>query len=619
MSPLISDAKGSMIIGFHLGGNGQRGGCGIVTTAQLDTAITTLEEVPGVVLSASSGTLSANMGDFPTKCFNETLLQSEDIHYKSATRFLDEGAFIDVYGSTGGKATPHSNVVPTMISDKVEEVFGIPQKWGPPKMKGKGVYPYQATLVHSAKPSLPLGADLFTAVCDYMNITTNVKNKLPELFQTKPLTRVETVSGKAGVKFIDPMNFNTAPGVGLPGKKTDYLIDLDPDDYPEIGKPRTFVPEIWEEFERQEAILRSGRRCYMAWKACLKDEATSVDKSKVRVFQSAPIVLQLLIRMYFLPLVRIIQMNPIAYECAVGVNAEGPEWEELWTAAMSKGSDRVLAGDYSKYDVRMPAQVTIAAFDVLIDMAKQCDGYTQEDIQLMKAMVNEVVYPILVYNGDLIQLFGTNPSGQNLTVIINSIANSLLLRSCFYAKYPKGKYDFKTECSFLTYGDDVIGTVTEKVPEFTHITYAEWLAKHDMKFTMPDKEATPTHYMHEKDVDFLKRRCWYNEDLDAKVGILSEDSIFKRLHSHLLSKELTLPMHSAQNIESSLHDWFYYGREVFEDRREKLKQVARECEIAHLCPALDISYDKRCAHWRHKYRGEPLDEEDEEYNLLADQ
>jgi hypothetical protein len=163
----------------------------------------------------------------------------------------------------------------------------------------------------------------------------------------------------------------------------------------------------------------------------------------------------------------------------------------------------------------------------------------------------------------------------------------------------------------LTYGDDVIGTVSKSCGKFTHITYAEWLAEHDMKFTMPDKESTPTHYMTESDVDFLKRKCVFNEDLGQKVGLLSEESIYKRLHAHLLSKELTLAMHSAQNIESSLHDWFYYGRDVFEDRRSKLRQVAQDCEIEHLCPALEVSYDKRVNHWRHKYLGEELEEEEE--------
>jgi hypothetical protein len=166
--------------------------------------------------------------------------------------------------------------------------------------------------------------------------------------------------------------------------------------------------------------------------------------------------------------------------------------------------------------------------------------------------------------------------------------------------------------SLITYGDDVKGSVSAKIPEYNHITVADYLSKHDMKFTMPDKESTPVHYMNEGDVDFLKRSCVYNEDLSTKVGLLSEKSIFKRLHSHLLSKDLTLEMHSAQNIETSLHDWFYYGRDVFEDRRNKLREVARKCEIEHLCPCLDVSYDKRVNIWRHKYLGEDLIEDKEE-------
>ena len=606
MSPVISDARGAMIMGFHLGGKGRLGGCGTLTKDQVDLAMQELSRVDGVVLSASSGSLTPNMGDFPDSTFGKPIVEGTTIHQKSAVNFLKEGACIDIYGQVSGKATPYSSVTPTLISDTVASVFGVPQLWGPPKMKGKGNYPYQATLEHAAFPSLPQGSILVKAVGSIKSLTSNLKNRIPELFHTGPLSNVATVSGLTGKKFIDPMNFNSSPGFPLTGSKIPLLEDLDPDDYPECGKPRTFTAEVWKEYDKAVEILRKGDRCYMIWKSCLKDESTKLTQDKVRVFQSAPLVLQLIIRKYFLPLVRIIQMNPILYECAVGVNAEGPEWEQIWNAAMSKGKERVLAGDYSKYDVRMPAQVTIAAFDILIDIARQCDGYTTEDIHLMEMLVHEVVYPIMAYNGDLIQLFGTNPSGQNLTVIINSLVNSLLLRCSFFTIYPDK--DFKENCAFATYGDDVLGTISEQCGKFTHISYAAYLAEHDMKFTMPDKESVPTEYMNEEDVDFLKRKCVFSPDLGIKIGQLSEDSIFKRLHSHLLSQELTMEMHSAQNIESSLHDWFYYGREVFEDRKAKLLLVAQKCEIEHLCPALTVSYDKRVNRWRHKYLGEELEE-----------
>jgi hypothetical protein len=608
MSPLISDAKGSMIIGFHLGGKGLEAGCGIVTLDQVNYAVQELTGVDGVVLGASAGVLKAEMGSLPEKLYNKEVLTSQDIHPKSAVNFIKDGSCMEVYGSTTGRATPHSDVVPTLISASVEKVFGVPQQWGPPKLKGPGVYPYQASLVDATQPSLPIGSMMVTAVGDYKKISRQVKAEIPELFQCSPLSRVETVSGVDGKRFIDAMNFNSSPGFPLSGTKHPLLVDLDPEDYPNITCPRTFVQEVWDEFEQASLTLKAGKRVYAVWKACLKDEATKITKDKVRVFQSAPLVLQLLVRMYFLPIVRIIQMNPLRFECAVGVNAEGPEWQQLWDHMISKGEDRILAGDYSKYDIRMSAEATTAAFDILFDIAEQCDGYTEEDVLFMRMIATEIIYPVMAYNGDLIQLFGTNPSGQNLTVIINSIANSLFMRAFFYEVYPN--LDFKNEVAAITYGDDVNASVSENCPKFNHITYAKWLEEHDMKFTMPDKTSDPVEFMHEHDVDFLKRKCRYNPDLECKVGLLDESSIFKRLHSHVLSKELTLQEHSAANIESSLHDWFYYGREVFEERRDQLHAVAVDAGIEHLCPCLNVSYDKRVAHWRHKYLDEELKEED---------
>lgn len=605
MSPLVSRGRGTTILGFHLCGEGRTGGCGYLTFDQVEKGLKHLADIPGVVRTASRGTL-------PKDQFGTKLVEEGEVHRKSATRFLSEGCSIEVYGPTSGRATPSSSVIPTIISDIVAEVTGVPQKWGPPKMKGEGVYPYQVALEQLSHPSLSLGSIVVKAVRCYRMQFLKIHRKLPELFkECKPLTQVQTVSGIIGKRFIDAMNFNTSPGWPLSGKKTKLLIDLDPDEYPDSGKPRTFVPEIWEEVERTKKILLSGERAYCVWKACLKDEPTKLTKDKVRVFQSAPLALQLLIRMYFLPIVRIIQLNPLLCECMVGANAEGPEWEQLNEFMNSKGKN-VLAGDYSKYDQRMPAQLVTAAFSILIWVAEHLCEYPEEDIKLMKALVAEIVYPLMAYNGDMLMLFGSNPSGQNLTVIINSIVNSLLLRSCYYTKYPKEPVgSFTDYCAFGTYGDDVKGTVSEERTLFNHITFAEFLSMFDMKFTMPDKESIATEYMDADEADFLKRSNFYHPDLRANVGVLAEDSIFKRLHAHLLSKELTLEQQAAQNIDTSLHDWFYYGRETFEQRLSEMKDVASKAGIAHLCHGFDKSYEDRVQNWLRKYRpedAEPVDE-----------
>jgi len=601
MSPLVSKGRGAAIIGFHLCGEGTEGGCGYVTQDEVERGLQYLEDVPGVVRTCNKGTL-------PTHQFGKRLIESTEVHYKSATRFVTPGCSLEVFGTTSGKSTPHSSVEPTIISKIVEDETGVPQQWGPPKLKGEGVYPFQVALEQLAHPSQSLGSIVVRAVKCYRLQFIKIYQKLPKLFtDCKPLTRVQTVSGIKGKRFIDAMNFNTSPGWPLSGKKTKLLVELDPDEYFDVGRPRTFTPEIWEDVERIKEVLMKRERAYCVWKACLKDESTELTKDKVRVFQSAPIALQILIRMYFLPIVRIIQLNPLLTECMVGANAEGPEWEQLNSFMTSKG-ENVLAGDYSKYDQRMPAQLVTAAFSILIWVAQTFCSYSNEDICLMKAIVAEVIYPLMAYNGDLLMLFGSNPSGQNLTVIINSIVNSLLLRSCYYTVYAADKTGTFTDfCAFGTYGDDVKGTVSPAKPKFNHISFAQFLAKYDMKFTMPDKESVATEYMEAGSADFLKRSDFYHPDLQAHVGVLCEKSIFKRLHSHVRSKELTLEQQAAQNIDSSLHDWFYYGRDKFELRRAQMYNVAKRAGLLHLCQGLDVTYDERVQRWLRKYRPESAD------------
>lgn len=605
MTPIISKSKGAAIIGFHLCGRESIGGAGVITGQEAQMAILALNSIEGCIIPCANGI-------FPKEQYGYQTIMDVNVHKKSAARFVTPDNSLEVYGTITGMATPYSSVRDTLISPMVAEVTGVPQQWGPPKMFGKGIYPYQAALETLSHPSLSLGSFIRPAVICYRSVFPQIRRSIPGLFeQAKPLTDVETVSGIDGRRFIDAMNMKTSPGWPLSGRKDKWIIDLNPDDYPHISRPRTFVKEIWDEVERCSRIMKMGERPYFIWKACLKDEPTKLTKTKVRVFQSAPIALQLLIRKYFLPVVRIIQCNPLDAECLVGANAEGPEWEQMNDFMMSKGPN-VLAGDYSKYDQRMPAQLVIAAFDVLIWIAKELCGYPYDALLIMRGVVGEVAFPLMAYNGDLLQIFGSNPSGQNLTVVVNSIANSLLLRSCYYSLYPQDAEHnlFRHYCAVATYGDDVKGTVSESRSRFNHISYAAFLRDFDIVFTMPDKESTATRYMTADEADFLKRTNRYHKDLKINVGVLSEASIFKRLHSHLVSKDLSLEMQSAVNIDSSLHDWFYYGYDTFMYRRSQLLEIAVRTNIVHLCRGFDLSYEDRVLRWNQKYRSSEYVEDD---------
>jgi hypothetical protein len=344
----------------------------------------------------------------------------------------------------------------------------------------------------------------------------------------------------------------------------------------------------------------------------LKDEPTSLVKDKVRVFQAAPIALQILVRKYFLPIGRFLSINPLVAECAVGINSFGPEWNELSQHMAKFGDDRIIAGDYSKYDLRLPAQLTLSAFSVMIKLAILSNNYSKQDIKRMFVIAHEVCTPLIAYNGTLMRFLGTNPSGQNMTVYVNSVVNSLLHRLAFQSVYPKEELKqigadlklgrparFRDLVALATYGDDAKGSVRDGYDKFNHVSMANYLEANDMKFTMPDKESDPVPFMNRYKADFLKRTDRFDENLGVYVGMLNESSIFKSLHSILKSKVVSPRDVSAMNIEGALREWFFHGEEKFELRRSQMQQIAQRAGL--IVRDLDKDYTSRVEEWKDKY------------------
>lgn len=609
MAPLVSETKSPYFAGFHLGGIAEtpKGCGGTILRSQIDTAIAQLSKLPSVLVSASAGTLE-------TEKYGVQFMTSQEIHEKSPLRKLPilEGKCpnIEIFGSCLGRVTYYSDVVTSHVSKYVEQVCGVPNKWGAPKFR-KGD-PWHASIQHSCQPSHGIEGTLLARACEnYLKPFENLLREYSALrHATRPLTRMETICGIDGKKFVDKMPPNTSVGYPLSGPKRAYLTYLDPAMFEGFNCPAELDDMFWQEFDKAKAAYAAGERYYPAFKACLKDEPTKKSKDKVRVFQAAPIVLQMMTRMYFLPIARILSLFPALSECAVGVNCQGPDWGHLSEHMRHFGADRILAGDYSKYDLRMPAQVMFSAFRIFIEIARICD-YSDEDITIMTGIATDICYPVMAYNGDLIQHIGSNPSGQNLTVYINSVVNSLLFRCAFYnLKGVESSYDFRDVCKLMTYGDDVKGSVRQGFDDFNHLYCAEFFAQHDMKFTMPDKESTPTPFMKDSDADFLKRKNVYCPETEHIMGALDEDSIFKSLHSNLKSKANTKQKLAADNIDGALREWFNHGRGVYEKRRAEMTEVAKLAEISHMCKLLDSDFDDRVEKWKDRYIRGIIDEDE---------
>jgi len=596
MAPLISHTNGPMIAGFHLGGveNSPQGCAGLLTIVELDAALSRLATMDGVLLSKSSGTIEKMIYDIQW-------FESDKIHPKSPINFLPLGTNCELYGSCIGRAKYYSEVVSLPISQTVSDIMQVPPLWGKPKFSSAV---WRESLLYSCQPTIGMEPSLLEgAYRDYVHQLDSIlldKRWTSLIVDTRPLTQMETVCGIDGKRFIDKMPPNTSVGFPLSGPKSQYLELLDPQDFPSHNCPAILDSMFWDEAMRCEKKYLDGERAYPIFKACLKDEPTKLDKDKVRVFQASPMALQLLVRKYFLPLARLLSVFPLKSECAVGINAQSPEWHEVMTHVGRFGDNTTLAGDYSKYDLRMPAQLTFAAFRVLLHIAQRC-GYSEFDLIIMSGIATDVCYPLMAYNGDIIQHYGSNPSGQNLTVYVNCIVNSLLFRCGAIAIIGNRFTKFSDICSLITYGDDADSTVNPDFPEFNHVSYANFLNQRGIVFTLPDKTGVPTPYMSRSASHFLKRESKFLGDTGILCGALEEFSIFKSLHCVLRSKSVTLAEQSICNLSGAAREFFFHGPEVYETRRLQLIKVAKLHNFLPLCPDLQLTFEERLNKWKEQY------------------
>lgn len=581
MAPVIQDGKAPVIFGFHIAGDSSmKGAMQTVLLSDHEEWLRELQEIPGNFVGAEAGMI-------PHAIMGKTLI-SGPVHPHAEASRLSPQAAVEVLGSTPLRAKQKSVVTKSVLSDAVADVYGVENKWGPPRLEPNWKR-FNETLEHIANPSTTFNpADLEDARQDWIKPLIAEAGSVPGI---RVLTLKESILGIEGERFIDPLNMSTSMCHPIFGAKRKYFTDV-----VENGQLVDRLPnaDILFEMDRLEKSWKAGVRAYPVWSSSLKDEPVLNTKETVRCFQGSPVALTILMRKYFLSISRYIGCKPILAECAVGVNAFGPGWSKLMKHATKY--DKHLGWDYKKYDLRMTSQMTIAAYLSLIEIAA-AHGYSKEDLHVMRMMVYDIVHPLLDFNGTLLQAFNMNTSGNSLTVIINSICGSLYARLGFLMMYPG--IDFRSAVAALTYGDDFKGTVKNAYDKFNFVSFMHFLSEVGVTITHPDKSATCVEFLDEGAADFLKREDNYIPEIGTSVGKLHEDSIFKSMHRNLRSKTATPREVAVSVVEGACHEWFAHGREVYDDRVGKMRLVCAQVKLP--IPILEMTFDDRVEFWKDKY------------------
>jgi hypothetical protein len=496
-----------------------------------------------------------------------------DISQRCTARFVDEGV-VQVYGSFNSfKRQPKSTACDTLFTSALIQKGRI-RKFGPAPMKGY-------TAVHIAlkamvQKEMLFKEDVLRKCSDsfvnhvWKNLPNNYKDELKN-----PLPLKVALNGYPGTKFIDSMNFGTSAGYPYNKSKRNFVTRVPADEV--WQHPVVVNQQIRDEIDVCWNNMINGISCSPIFMQHLKDEALPLRKvaaGKARVHMGGPFAWSTCVRMLLLPFIRVMQWNKYLFECAPGTNTTSIEWTRLYKYLTKFGVFRMIAGDFESFDKLMGSLVILEAFRMIKEFHKRA-GADLSVLRAIQVVAEDVAFAFVSYNGDLMQFFGSNPSGHPLTVIINCLVNSLYMRYCYHELNPvKEVESFPEFVRLITYGDD--NTMGSGVDWFNHTSVAQVLATVGVKYTMADKLAVSVPFISISEVSFLKREFMWNDELDAYMAPLDSESIWKSLMIFVPSSTDSPQKQCLDIVRSAVEEWFFYGRERFEKEKKFLEDLVNE-------------------------------------------
>ncbi len=574
--------RGPVILGIHLLGSGDKIGFLKIWKSELDEALRSDKFFKRPTVQG---------GGSPRLEIQGRVIPIVEPHYKSMFRFMKDGT-ANLYGALAiPRVQPKSKVCFTPLKDTFVEHYGSKVMYGKPIMSGWE--PWRRNVVEMVKPKCNYDRSILNHCVQ--SYTADILASLPPNWERELvfLSDRASINGLPGVRYIDRINCSSSMGFPWNCTKKRYLHDQKDEIYPEGVN---FGPEVWERVALIEERYTEGRRAYPVFSGHLKDEPVSLEKIKMcktRLFTGAPIDWSIVVRKKLLSFVRLVQCNKYAFEAAPGMVVQSMEWDTLYRYLTAHGEGRIVAGDYGKFDKRMISDFVLAAFEVIVNVYRKA-GFDEVELRTIMCIGEDTAFPLTNVNGDLVEFYGTNPSGHPLTVIINSLVNALYMRYCYTHLSPsKSCQNFRSNVNLMTYGDDNVMGVSETVPWFNHTSIKLVLESIGVEYTMADKGAQSVPYINISEVSFLKRRWRWDAGLRAWMAPLEEDSIIKSLTIWVPSSSIDQYLQMVQVISSANSEYFFYGREVFNKKRDFfVKVLAQEPYKFYVTESTLPSYDQ---------------------------
>lgn len=445
-----------------------------------------------------------------------------------------------------------------------------------------------------------------STVADAVNFVTNYSCDHDDPWKPRIFTFEEACEGLDGVEY-----FNAIPR----SKSAGYPFSLDAKG---PGKSDWFGAAGEFEFDSEKCIKLRARvdtlvarlgereRGNFLYSDYLKDERKPIEKAEAgrgRLISAAPLDLLILCRMYFGDYVRHCMQHKVGNSMAIGVNPYSSDWEGVYRHITCLG-DNIIAGDFSGYDGRlMPA--------VMYHFLGGCENYyynsSEHDRTVREMLFEEIVnsrHVAVDENGAgfIYEFFGSNPSGNPLTTLLNCYCNLVLIymgaSGVIYddLNLSEDKHLPFHKCvdiclrniRAMVFGDDnLIGVSDAYSSLITQASMTSAMANFGMTYTDEVKSDEQHGHRSMADCSFLKRGFKYDNHLGRHTAPLEITVVLESPYwTHRGCSEQDI----KASVDACLMELSIHGRAVYNKWAGKVIQAARS----------EIGYTPR-SEWLHHF------------------
>lgn len=449
---------------------------------------------------------------------------------------------------------------PSLIYESVSESTTRPALLRPTLIGGLLVDPMIKGIKKILNVTEPLNRDIL-AIC-----VNDVAEVLESSGSRQVLSFKEAITGVEGEEFMAPLNRKSSPG---------YPWSLEAN---VSGKRKYFGYDEYEFDSGVEAdvnhllgLAAKQIRGDVVYTSTLKDERRThakVDEGKTRVFAAAPMNYTIAVRQYFLAFVADVMTNRIDNEIGVGTNVYSLDWHNTGKMLTVKGK-HVIAGDFSNFDGSLRQDILWKILDIINNWYD--DG--EHNQRVRETLFEEICNARVIVKGELIQQTHSQPSGNPLTVVINSIFNQIVMRYAYmYLKIEalgSSKCDFREMVSMQTYGDDNVLNIADTVIEwYNQISITRALATIGLTYTDEAKSGTLKLSRTLDGIRYLKREFvvdtngYFHGPLD--LSVILEMTNWIRGNQYCKA--------TTENIETAMTELVLHGREQYEKYAKEFKK-----------------------------------------------